>query len=268
MIHLVTALMHEAKHLIDFYHLKPAETWPYQIYQNKNFSLIVSGIGKKQSSLATAYLYEYAGKVRNRAWLNIGIGGHSKRNLGEGVLAHKITDQSSGKSWYPPRILKINCPSETVLTIEKINLNYEQDVVYDMEAAGFYEAASRFSTQEQVHSFKIISDNSNASTRKVSGTLVRSLIAKNLNLIDSAVKDLCKLSAELSNLDLNSDELNQFLKHWHFTVTESHQLKRLLWRLKTLGSNKSYFQKIFRISKPKEVLRFLEHHIEALPVHL
>lgn len=268
MIHIVTTLMHEVRPIIDFYHLKPAETHPYQIYQNENFSFIVSGVGKKQSASATIFLHEYAGNIRNRAWLNIGIGGHHQKPLGEGILAYKITDQASRKSWYPPQILKIDCPSESVLTVEKIESKYDQDVVYDMEAAGFYETACRFSTQELVHCFKIISDNSDASARKVSGTLVRNLVAQNLNIINSILKELSKLSAELSNLDSNSGELDQFLKHWHFTVTESHQLNRFLRRLKTLASKEHYFPKAFQCSKAKEVLKFLEHQIETLPVYL
>lgn len=268
MIHIVTALMHEAKPLIDFYHLNPTETHPYKIYQNESFFLIVSGVGKKKSAMATAHLHEYVGKVRNRAWLNIGIGGHSKKNLGEGTLAHKITDQTSGKSWYPPRILKTNCPTASILTVEKVELKYDQDAVYDMEASGFYETASRFSTQELVQCFKVISDQSKASAQKVSGTLVRNLIAENLNLIDSILKELSKLSAELSNLDSSSEEWNLFFKHWHFTVTESHQLKRLLGRLKTLEPNENYFPKVSKISKAKGILKFLESKIEALPVYL
>ena len=295
MIHIVTALMHEAKPLIDFYHLKPIQTHPYKIYQNENFSLIVSGVGKKQSATATAHLHEYTGKIRNRTWLNIGIGGHSKENLGEGVLAHKITDQANGKSWYPPRILKIACPSKSILTVEKVELNYDGDFVYDMEAAGFYETASRFSTQELIHSFKIISDNSNISAQKVSGSLVRDLVAQNLNLIDSIVKELSKLSDELIDLNRNPEALDQFLKQWHFTVTESHRLKQLLNRLKTLEPNENWFANFMSLrggrrltkqsrseiasasleSQPrndkfdaKKILKFLERQIETLPVYL
>ncbi len=268
MIRMVTALHNEAKPLVDFYHLKPAANHPYKIYKNGQIFLIVSGVGKKNVSAAAAYLHDYSGKNRNSGWLNIGIGGHSVRNLGEGVIVHKITDQATRESWFPPRILQTDCPSESVLTVEKVELKYRDHFIYDMEASGFYEAASSFATSEIVQCFKIISDNLNTSSQKVSGALVRGLVAQNLNSINSIVKELSKLSAELSALELNPEELDLFLKRYHFTVTESHQLRRLLSRLKTLQPKENWFSKGSQFLTTKDILKFLEHQIETTPVYL
>ncbi len=264
MIHIVTALQHEARPLIDFYSLKSVQNNPYQIYRNENIHLIVSGVGKKNSFDAAIYLHDFSGKNRNCGWLNIGIGGHSKRNIGAGALAHKITDQTTGKNWYPPRILKTNCSSECILTVEKIETNYYDSVLYDMESSGFYEAASSCSTSELVQCFKIVSDNLSFSSKKVSGALVRSLVEQNLKLIDSIVRELSKLSSNLDVLDAKPKELDQFLERRHFTVTESHQLRRLLSRLGILFPEEKWFDRISHCKKSGEILTYLEHQFETV----
>ena len=269
MIHIVTALLHEARPIIDLYSLKPAQSDPYQIYQNDQISLIVSGVGKQNSKDAVTYLYEYSGKKRNCAWLNFGIGGHAKKKLGEALfLAHKITDQKTGKSWYPPRILKSVWPSEIVLTVETVEDKYEGNFIYDMEAAGFYEAASSYSVSELVQCLKIVSDNLTSPAKRVTGSLVRTLISKQLHAIDSVVKEMGELSDRLLTLESPLEESVLFLKHWHFTVTESHQLRSLLGRLKTLAPEKKWFSAAAGCSKAKQVIEFLEKQIQSIPVRL
>lgn len=283
MIHIVTALLHEARPLIDFYRLRPIVSDPFKIYRSpspepsplgrgkgewNSIFLIVSGVGQKNSYAAANYLYEHSGKKRSSGWLNVGIGGHSSKAVDEGVLAHKITDKKTGRSWYPPRILKTKCQSESVLTVEKAEMKYQENSVYDMEAAGFYEAASSCSTSELVQCFKIISDNLNASSRQVSGAIVRKLVAQNLNLIDLIVNELSNLSARLSAREQESEEIDLFIDRWHFTMTQSYQLSRLLHRLKTLQPEEKWFSQVSQCSKSKEVLTFLERRISDLPVYL
>ena len=252
---------------MELYSLKPVQSAPYKIYQNDQISLIISGVGKKNSKEAVLYLYEYSGKKRNCGWLNFGIGGHAKKNLGEVLyLAHKITDQRTGRSWYPPRILKCAYPSEIVLTVETAEEKYEGNFIYDMEASGFYEAASSCSPSELVHCLKIVSDNLDSPAKRVTGSMVRTLINKQLLSIDSVVNELSELSGKLSNLESPPEELDHFLKHWHFTVTESHQLRRVLSRLKTLQPNQLWFGQTSRFSNAKEVIHFLEQQIPLASV--
>lgn len=268
MIHLVCALFHEAKPLIEKYGLKQIVNQPYSVYANKSISLIVSGVGKKKSAEATRYLYESSGKNRNVAWLNIGIAGHRDYSLGQGYLIHKITDSLTGKSWYPPQILKSHVLSASVLTVEKACFDYSDDTLYEMEASGFYEAAASFSTGELVQCFKIISDNQKTLDREINRSSLSRFIEQNLDLIDSVQSELSQLSDWLCALERAPAEVEHFLKRLHFTVTERHQLSRMLKRLGTLLPEREWFPESAHLKTASEILSFLESQIDLLPVAL
>ncbi len=77
MIHLVIALPSEAKPLLSHYKLKAVEdSCGFKIYQKDEMALVVSGVGKSAAAAATAYLQAMTGNEPDRAWINIGMGGH------------------------------------------------------------------------------------------------------------------------------------------------------------------------------------------------
>ncbi len=270
MIHFVIALLPEAQPLIDYYHLKALpNSEPFKVYEGDDKRLIVSGVGKVQSASAATFLHVFSGGLRNQIWMNVGIGGHVSHNLSEGILAHKITDQVSGESWYPPIAFETPCPTEAVLTVEQPETHYQGPWIYEMEAAGFYSAATRFSTAELVQCFKIVSDNSQSSTKKVSPALAKRLIGNNLQTIDTILKHTTKLADELAPLEAAPLEFQKFMDRWHFTVSEQHYLWRLLKRIETLmPKTMIWSDEVQGLKKAKEVFEFLEEKINSLPVTL
>ena|SRR3989338_1766556 len=268
-IHFVTALPCEAQPLIEFYRLKPAgRSKSFEIYEAPGKHLVLSGVGKIRAAEAVRFLHEFAGKIRDQAWLNVGIGGHPDLKIGEGVLAHKITDQKLAKSWYPPLVFEAPSRTESVVTVERAENKYGESCVYEMEASGFYEAACRFSTAELIHCYKIISDNRESSTKKVSAALVERLVRQNLEMIDEIVKKILTLAQALPHAEIPAHEFQKFLERWHFTVTEQHQLRRLLLRLQTLEPEAEIWPELQLLTKSKDVLNTLKDRINSLPVAL
>src|ERR1700761_8244047 len=101
MIAIVTAFHSEAKPLIEYFKLKTQMTQaPFPIYQNENMHLIISGLGKINAALAVGYLQAIL-QTPNIVWLNIGIGGHRSMEIGTAILAHKVIDESTARSFYP-----------------------------------------------------------------------------------------------------------------------------------------------------------------------
>ncbi len=274
MIHFIIALPSEARPLIDHYQLKIIpRSGPFKLYEANGRRLIISGVGKIQSAGAAAFLHAFSGSLRNRIWVNVGIGGHVAHTVGEGVLAHKITDRTTGESWYPPIVIEPPCRTESILTVDHPESKYWEPSVYEMEAAGFYPAATRFSTGELVHCYKVISDNRKSPPHKISSTLVERLIAGHLEAIDTILKRTEKLATGLPNLlekRTGKDScLSHFLERWHFTVTEQHRLRRFLARLGTLEPKAEVFSKELKtLARSKDVLQFLEDKINSLPVRL
>jgi adenosylhomocysteine nucleosidase len=201
MLRFVVALQAEARPLVERFGMGVASEAPYPVYRGDSGWLIVSGQGKAASAAATAYLHVIAGGAPGCAWLNVGLGGHGRRTLGEGVLAHKITDAAGGTSWYPQLVADVPCPTVPVLTVERVEEDYSEPWVYESEAAGFFPTACRFSVAELVHAYKVISDNPDATlSRRVSSSDVEELIAANLEPIATFARGLAGLGRELAAL--------------------------------------------------------------------
>ena len=162
MLNIVVAHSLEAKPLITLFNLgKVPEHTEFPVYKNdEGISLILSGMGKAAAADATTYLgarlAQESGLIS--AWLNVGIAGHRSAAIGEGLLMNKITEKTSGESFYPGTLLW-GFDSSAVITVDEIEKEYDEDVAYEMEASGFYRAAQALSSSEFVQAFKVISDN-------------------------------------------------------------------------------------------------------------
>jgi hypothetical protein len=198
MLRLVVSLQSEARPLVERLRMKPSGEGPFPVYRGEDAWLIVSGHGKAASAAATAYLHLTTGGGLGRVWLNVGLGGHSQRTLGEGVVAHKISDAASGASWYPQLVVDSPSPTAPVLTVERVEEEYSPPSVYESEAAGFFPTACRFSIAELVHCYKVISDNPDATlSRRMSSAAVEELVAANAGKIETFARALADLAREL-----------------------------------------------------------------------
>jgi adenosylhomocysteine nucleosidase len=270
MIHLVVALQAEAKSLLRHFNLKPISSEaPFRIFEREGMRLCISGVGKIKSAAATAYLAGLQRNVKNKAWLNVGIGGHASCGVGEGFLANKITDQATGRNWYPPLVMKLPCQTKSVRTVDHMEERYEEDSIYDMEASGFFGAATQFSTAELVHGFKVVSDNAVSSPKKISGSIAESLIERHLGVIDQLIEEMVTLSDTLERTTSIPVIYEQILERWHFTFSEQVKLRRLLKRLQTLKPEEEITIESFQeCTRAKDILIKLEHEINSTPVEV
>ena len=226
MIHLVVALPAEARPLASHFSLRAAaEASLFPIYEGEQMSLIVSGIGKTAAAAAVAYLFARSGEVRNRAWLNLGIGGHRARPVGEPLLAHKVVDEGSGRSWFPPAAFEASCSSCVVRTVDRVELGYPGDGVYDMEAAGFYATASRLATSELVQVVKVVSDNLDRGPQGLSREKVEDLIESALEISARVVTACGGLARELAEREAEPRTFGELSQRWHFSVSQQHRLR-------------------------------------------
>ncbi len=266
MLHFVVALQAEAKPLIDHFGLRRRTGGAFLVYENENIALIVSGIGKVAAAAATGYLHAQNGNHSCRAWLNIGIAGHGRRAIGDGVLVHKITDQITGRSWYPPLTFELSCASDDLISVGEPETKYRENGLYDMEAAGFYATACRFTTGELVHCYKIVSDNRLTPAEQIRGKTVQALIEQRLDTIDVLTQTLKALAARLAKFQSDPRELARFLKHWRFTVSEQHQLRRLLLHWQARSPKTVWSDGLAALPGANDVLHYLSQELDALPI--
>lgn len=192
MLHVVVAHPAEARPLVARYNLRgESGHGAYTVYRGDGLIVAVGGPGKLAAAAAAGYLFAAGGGERDGAWINVGMCGHAELEIGRGLLAHKVIDEGSGTCWYPPLAIETACPSATVLTVERLEEDYEGERLYDTEAAGFFAAASRFSTCELVHAFKVVIDNHGATLgEKFSAEVMEDLVASKLGVLDGVFGEL------------------------------------------------------------------------------
>jgi nucleoside phosphorylase len=191
MMNLVVALKAEARPLIRHYelhHRHAGMTFP--VYLGTDMALVISGPGKAAAAAATAWLQGLTQGNKGNAWLNIGIAGHATCAVGDARIANRITEQATNRSWYPPQVHELDIATGRLLTVDSPENDYPVDALYDMEAAGFYPAACRFSTSELVQCFKVVSDNRQHANTKITAKHCEQLVDSQLKTINSLVEAL------------------------------------------------------------------------------
>jgi hypothetical protein len=269
-INIVVALPAEARPLIRHFRLhdKHRDTG-FPVHQGKDVTLVISGPGKVAAAAATAALGSRHDPRQVTAWLNLGIAGHATHRLGTGVIACRITDQATGKSWYPPQIMDLGMPGGDLHTVDCPEDSYAGDTLYDMEASGFYPVACRYTTSELVQCYKIISDNREQRSEGVTAKLCEQLVASRIDTIERLVTALARLARECTAWHTPHPDLDRLTGHWHFTVAQQHQLTRLSRRWQALQPGLPLWSRELASSKSAaEVLHRLGQHLDTLAVEL
>lgn len=237
-VNIVVAHALEAKALIPMLHLQPFQTTSrfVQYGNSNNLHLIVSGIGRAAMEAAITDLSQQQANEEGqiRAWLNIGIAGHSQAPLGGAWLGNKITCQVSGVSAYPPQLIA-HIDSGAVITVDEPERTYPEDAAYEMEAFSFFEQATKYSTAELVQVFKIISDNLENPIEKLDFKNVPNWIGLQQEQIILLISKMSSLVGEYNDSNRIPEVYRDLCSRMHLTVNQKLQLRRLCLRYKALG---------------------------------
>lgn len=191
MIYIVVALSAEARPLVAHFGLERAsEPETLEIYRRAGLELIVSGVGKAAAAVAVDALASVSPSEDHSVWLNLGVAGHRHYPIGTAVLATKITDEETGTSWDLSAPTDLHFESGPVLTVDQVELKFESESLYEMEAAGFCRRALHWAPPDLVQVLKIVSDNRETGTLCVSAHQVQNLVEQNLPAIDLLVSHL------------------------------------------------------------------------------
>lgn len=279
MVRFVVALQSEASPLIDRFRLEPVSEGPFRVFRGEDREigevwLILSGLGKAASAAATAYLHLLSGGRPDRAWINVGVGGHCEASVGQAFVAHKVSDAASGLSWYPQLVIDSPRPTAALLTMESVEEEYAPPWIYEMEAAGFVPTACRFSTVELVHCFKVISDTPDTTlSRRMPAAYVLGLIGDNMEGIVAFARGLAALAREVEVLATDPPGYAEALERWPIPASELPRLRRLLRRLAALAPAELRDDpwadlNPAALARPGDVIRALEERLASIPVRL
>ncbi len=262
----VIALRAEATPIIKFLQLKNINTQSsFTIYANEGLghALIISGVGAIKSAAATAFLKAYFNIKNYAAWINLGIAGYYTEPVGKLYQAIKVFSPVHQRTFFPGfRFSKI-IPGTSLLTVDKAETNYDNPVLYDMEAFGFCEVASAFSCNELIFVFKIVSDTPENPIKKLKSSIIEDLINVNLRDIKELLSEINKLSEqEIKRLKI-PDEVIEIENSIHFSKTNSFKLRQLYKKWKFANPRKTLKDLHFSKKKAKEIINILEDNISS-----
>lgn len=266
-IFIYTALPCEAKPLVEHFDLKKdVSVQPFAVYANYDICLTVTGLGKSAMAAGVAYTQALFAKVEHPVLFNIGIAGHKDHILGSLFLIDKIIDIDSQKSYYPSLVSTPPCPTCSIQTSSKPQLNYESAHLCDMEASAFYETAVRFSSSEFILCLKVISDNQLATAENIQPKQVSALIAAHLATIESL---LARTATQAELVTTVEPKLFKYLiQRYRFTVNERMQLKNQLSRWNVITNHQSLDLDETGFRSAKDVLNWLDQRITGIDFYL
>lgn len=267
-IFIYSALACEAKAIIDFFGLKKdISIQPFAVYVHNGMCLTVTGVGKTAIAAAVAYTQALIATVEFPVLLNIGIAGHRDYPLGQLFLIDRIIDADSKKNHYPSLVCKPPCSTATIQTASTPQMSYNHSNLCDMEASAFYETATRFSTSELIHCFKVISDNQTSPANTIQPKLVVELISAHLLTIETFLGKIVELSTIISPT-LENRLFDDLIQKYHFTASQKMQLKTRLSRWKVLTDNQDLPIYKAEVQDAKNLLVWLDKQINNLAVIL
>lgn len=256
------ALVCEAKPLIRVWQLKklPSSDHPFSIYVGTDRVLVVTGIGKINMAGAMSYALALFNKPHSPVLINLGIAGQRDEALGALCLGHKITDRESGRCFYPQMPFSVPCKTYSVVTACQPIIDYSADEIYEMEAAGFYEIAVKFSLSELCHVMKIVSDNAQSAIADINEALVEAWVVGQIPAIEAIMKRLIELR-RLCIFPLNP-VYQEMLEEFHFTVSRASKLKALLQRWQALKGCEAIAWREANLRSAKELLFWIEQQLD------
>ena len=263
MIHFVVALRAEAGPIIERFRLRgEAQRAPFALYRGKDARLVVSGVGRVAAAGATAYLATRFPEP-DAAWLNIGTAAHRSFDLGEAVLADRIVEAASDRSWYPPLIGAGDLRSATVCTVDRMETGPTDRRLYEMEAAGFYSTVVRWSSAELVRVLKVVSDRGEESLEPFDRDRVTGLIEGVLEAVENEVEALRELASRLP--DPGDGGFDTLPGRWRFSVTQRRRLERQARRAAALGREVGSLE-LGGCSSASAVLDQIDRQLDRTPV--
>lgn len=172
MVYVFCAFYGECSGLIKHYNLKKRQTdkyYRFDVFENENqpVRIILTGQGSVMAAAAVSGAASFFGIKAEDAIINVGTCA-GDYEPGQVFICNKITEEATGRTFYPDMILRSSLPESELVTVpvvirksihEYANKDSHNMVLYDMEAAAIYQAANLYVGPHRMGFIKVVSDN-------------------------------------------------------------------------------------------------------------
>ena len=221
MIYVVTALYQEAHGLIWELELKKNTAYaPFEVFDNESagIRLVVTGVGEIASAAAAAAVCARDGADAADFLVNIGCcaagscdpadrdmdsgyGAAHAAQIGDLYVCHKITEQATGKTFYPDILYRHPWRERELVTgMQPLQRAAAYGVLYDMEAAAVYQAGIRFFSPDRMLFLKVVSDFGIAGQERMTAEALTGLLEQHVKEVAAFLTNLREAADEEETL--------------------------------------------------------------------
>lgn len=205
MIYIITALYIEAEPFIKHFNLKKNFSFrlgqffePHTVKNSYNCkdtpcSILITGTGEIHAAAAVSALFSSVVLNSNDILINCGVAG-GPDSLSGTYLISKITEESTGREFYPDLYYSVPFEEQTITTVSSVSHSIRKNLT-DMESAAIFQVCLNFFSPERMIFLKKISDHGeNVSKMKL------------INTISEMFSEILPLIISLSELTLENTQ--------------------------------------------------------------
>lgn len=223
MIYVVTALYQEAHGFIRELELKKNTAYaPFEVFDNENagIRLVVTGVGEIAAAAVVAAVCAQDGADAADFLINIGCcaaanagadsgcetvdsgmdsgyGAAHAAQIGDLYVCHKITEQATGKTFYPDILYRHPWKERELVTgMQPLQRAAAHGALYDMEAAAVYQAGIRFFSPDRMSFLKVVSDSGVAGQERMTAETLAGLLEQHVKAVAGFLANLWKAADE------------------------------------------------------------------------
>lgn len=217
MIYVMMALYQEAHGLIRELKLKKNTAYaPFEVFDNESagIRLVVTGVGEIAAAAATAAVCARDGADTADFLVNIGCcaaggcepadrdmdsgyGAAHAAQTGDLYVCHKITEQATGKTFYPDILYRHPWKERELVTgMQPLQRAAAHGALYDMEAAAVYQAGIHFFSPDRMIFLKVVSDSGVAGQERMTAETLAGLLEQHVKAVAGFLANLWKAADE------------------------------------------------------------------------
>lgn len=257
MVYVFCAFYGECSGLIKHYNLKKRQTdkyYRFDVFENENqpVRIILTGQGSVMAAAALSGAASFFGIKAEDAIINVGTCA-GDYEPGQVFICNKITEEATGRTFYPDMILRSSLPERELVTApvvirksihEYANKDSHNMALYDMEAAAIYQAANLYMGPHRMGFVKVVSDNGDI--EGLTPDFIKGLMAEAVDEIASYVDMFVTDTHDMCRAEESTQFTNQLCKDLHCSKVMENQVRQLIKYLSLEGTDyMTYINKLY-----------------------
>lgn len=248
MVYIFCAFYGECSGLIKHYNLKKRQTdkyYRFDVFENENqpVRIILTGQGSVMAAAAVSGAASFFGIKAEDAIINVGTCA-GDYEPGQVFICNKITEEATGRTFYPDMILRSGLPERELVTVpvvihkpihEYVNKDSHNMALYDMEAAAIYQAANLYVGPHRMGFVKVVSDNGDI--EGLTPDFIKKLMAEAVDEIASYVDMFVTDTHDMCRAEESTQFTNQLCKDLHCSKVMENQVRQLIKYLSLEGTD-------------------------------